>query len=248
MNEVIERELMAIAKQQAVRILYACEAGSRSYGMETSSSDYDIRLITMKPVRAYVSVAKPSLAWSHSAPPYEWHSWDIFKALELLRKSNPSLYEWFSTPIVYAKDDFFYMKMKEIISKHYSLRVLAHHYHALAIKNIHALTKKEMEPKAYVKTYVQALRGALMFRWIVRRHMLPPLPLTELVDGDASLCGLVERLKMAKQGEQMDVRLFAPETVAALLDVDTSAMERLPAGEPLDVRILDELVWTLLGI
>jgi uncharacterized protein len=131
MSEAIERGLLAIEKQQAVRILYACEAGSRSYGMETPSSDYDIRLITMKPVRAYVSVVKPSLAWSHSAPPYEWHSWDMFKALELLGKSNPSLYEWFSTPIVYAKDDFFYTKMKEMISKHYSLQVLARHYHSL---------------------------------------------------------------------------------------------------------------------
>jgi uncharacterized protein len=248
MNKVIERGLMAIETQQAVRILYACEAGSRSYGMETPASDYDIRLITMKPVRAYVSVVKPSLSWSHSAPPYEWHSWDIFKALELLRKSNPSLYEWFSTPIVYAKDDFFYTKMKEMIDKHYSLRVLAHHYHSLAIKNIHTLTKKEMEPKAYIKTYVQALRGALMFRWIVCRGTLPPLLFTELVDGDASLRELVERLKLAKQGEQTDVRQFAPETVAALLDVDSSVIETLPAGEPLDVRMLDELAWTLLGV
>jgi hypothetical protein len=30
--------------------------------------------------------------------------------------------------------------------------------------------------------------------------------------------------------------------------VDSSVMETLPAGEPLDVRILDELVWTLLGV
>jgi uncharacterized protein len=35
MSEAIERGLLAIEKQQAVRILYACEAGSRSYGMET---------------------------------------------------------------------------------------------------------------------------------------------------------------------------------------------------------------------
>jgi uncharacterized protein len=248
MSEAIERGLLAIEKQQAVRILYACEAGSRSYGMETPASDYDIRLITMKPVRAYVSVIQPSLAWSHSAPPYEWHSWDIFKALELLRKSNPSLYEWFSTPIVYAKDDFFYTKMKEMISRHYSLRVLAHHYHSLAIKNIHALTKKEMERKAYIKTYVQALRGALMFRWIARRGTLPPLSFAELIDGDATLRELVERLKLAKQEEETDVRLFAPETVAALLDVDLSLIETLPVGEPLDVRMLDELAWTLLGV
>jgi uncharacterized protein len=248
MSEAIERGLLAIEKQQAVRILYACEAGSRSYGMETPASDYDIRLITMKPVRAYVSVIQPSLAWSHSAPPYEWHSWDIFKALELLRKSNPSLYEWFSTPIVYAKDDFFYTKMKEMINKHYSLQVLARHYHSLSIKNIRALAKKEMEPKAYIKTYVQALRGALMFRWIVRQSALPPLPLAELVDGDASLHELVERLKLAKQGEQTDVRLFAPETVESLLDVGSSVIETLPVGEPLDVRMLDELAWTLLGV
>lgn len=83
MKDAIQSELTKIEKQQSVRVLYACEAGSRAYGIDTKESDYDVRLITIKPVRSYLTVSERQETWNDSAPPIEWHSWDVFKALQL---------------------------------------------------------------------------------------------------------------------------------------------------------------------
>ena len=34
------------------------------------------------------------------------NGWDLRKTLRLLYKSNPTLFEWFSSPIVYAETEF----------------------------------------------------------------------------------------------------------------------------------------------
>jgi predicted nucleotidyltransferase len=247
-NEVIRRELTKIEKQQSVRVLYACEAGSRAYGMDTKESDYDVRIITIKPVRSYLTVSEWQETWSDSTPPIEWHSWDIFKALRLFQKSNPSLYEWFSSPIIYAKDDYFYTKMKEMIQQYYSLRSLAYHYYSLTVKNANLLLKKEIGSKAYIKTYVQALRGGLALHWIVRHHALPPLSLFQLADGDESIMELICLLRQAKVEKRMDFPLTLPAKVLSVIHMERSVFERLPDNEAIDVRLLDEFVWALLEV
>ena len=41
---ILER-LAAIEQTEAVRILYACESGSRAWGFASPDSDYDVRFI-----------------------------------------------------------------------------------------------------------------------------------------------------------------------------------------------------------
>jgi uncharacterized protein len=248
MNEVIQRELTKIEKQQSVRVLYACEAGSRAYGMDTKESDYDVRLITIKPVRSYLTVSERQETWNDSTPPIEWHSWDIFKALQLFQKSNPSLYEWFSSPIIYAKDDYFYTQMKEMIEQYYSLRSLAYHYYSLTVKNANLVVKKESGSKGYIKTYVQALRGGLALHWIMQYHALPPLSLFQLADGDESIIELIQLLRQAKVEKRMDFPLALPAKILSIINMEQSALKRLPDNKAIDVRLLDEFVWALLGV
>src|SRR5688572_28093804 len=52
----ILRKLAAVESEHGVRVLYACESGSRGWGFASPDSDYDARFIFVRPVRDYLRV------------------------------------------------------------------------------------------------------------------------------------------------------------------------------------------------
>ncbi len=42
-HQLILQELRTIEQEENVRILYACESGSRAWGFPSKNSDYDVR-------------------------------------------------------------------------------------------------------------------------------------------------------------------------------------------------------------
>ncbi|PZR07033.1 MAG: hypothetical protein DI539_24120 [Flavobacterium psychrophilum] len=58
MKEIIFEKLKAIEHQFDVRILYACESGSRAWGFASPDSDYDVRFV-------YVHKADDDSYYSH---------------------------------------------------------------------------------------------------------------------------------------------------------------------------------------
>jgi uncharacterized protein len=250
MRELIIKNLNSIEKEENIRILYACEAGSRAYGTETAESDYDVRFIYMRPLRAYISIVQSERTISRKSPfSVEYHGWDIFKAFELCRKSNPALYEWFFSPCIYLKDEFFYINMKQIIYSGYSLQVLFRHYQSLAQKNIKELKRKETGSKAYVKTFLQALRGVMAMRWIAKRQSLPPLSVKQLADGDQYIEEMINVLVKAKTmdvyAKHIPKESFFNEMLHSLPDY---FQKQTSEPEGADVQKLNELLWTLLKI
>lgn len=50
MNDIILEQLKAIEERENVKILYACESGSRAWGFPSKDSDYDVRFIYIRPL------------------------------------------------------------------------------------------------------------------------------------------------------------------------------------------------------
>jgi hypothetical protein len=54
-SQILSR-LCEIETKEKVRIVYACESGSRAWGFPSADSDYDVRFLYFRPVEWYLSI------------------------------------------------------------------------------------------------------------------------------------------------------------------------------------------------
>ena len=55
----INAKLRIIESEHQVRVLFACESGSRSWGFASPESDYDVRFIFVRRTEDYLAVFPP---------------------------------------------------------------------------------------------------------------------------------------------------------------------------------------------
>jgi len=107
MEQTIVRKLHEIEKNEHVRILLAVESGSRALGFPSTDSDYDVRFIYIRQKEDYLRLEKTrDVIELPLDDVLDINGWDLQKTLRLFRKSNPTLFEWFSSPIVYMETPF----------------------------------------------------------------------------------------------------------------------------------------------
>lgn len=100
----IVRKLDEIEAAEHVRILYAAESGSRAWGFASKDSDYDVRFIYVRRQSDYLRLnpVRDVIEWQLDEV-LDINGWDVSKALRLLHASNPTLFEWCQSPIVYRR-------------------------------------------------------------------------------------------------------------------------------------------------
>lgn len=102
MQKEILKTLNQIEAQHNVKILYACESGSRAWGFPSPDSDYDVRYLYIRPVEAYLKLfPERDVIEGPIDEIKDFVGWDLQKALKLLMKGNAPLIEWVRSPIVY---------------------------------------------------------------------------------------------------------------------------------------------------
>lgn len=107
MRETILSKLDEIENRENVKILLAVESGSRAWGFASPDSDYDVRFIYVRPKEDYLRLEKTrDVIELPIEGELDINGWDLDKTLRLLRASNPTLFEWFSSPIVYRETAF----------------------------------------------------------------------------------------------------------------------------------------------
>ena len=134
-DEAIMMELRNIEETQNVRILMAVESGSRAWGFASPDSDYDVRFLYVRPEKEYLKLEKirDVIEWKLDEV-LDINGWDLTKALRLICKSNPTIFEWFSSPIVYQDTEEF-QQMKQLLPMYFSPRSSANHYLSMARAN-----------------------------------------------------------------------------------------------------------------
>ena len=202
MREMILSKLDEIEKKENVRILLAVESGSRAWGFASPDSDYDVRFIYVHPREDYLRLEKHrDVIELPLEGELDINGWDLDKTLRLLRASNPTLFEWFSSPIVYRETEFA-DEFRSVMQKYFSSKRGLSHYLSMASSNYREYLKGDT---VKAKKYFYVLRPVLACRWILDKGTPPPMLFTELVESelDPALLPDVNRL--------LDLKKKAPE-------------------------------------
>ncbi len=197
MRETILKKLYEIENKENVRILLAVESGSRAWGFASPDSDYDVRFIYVRPREDYLRLEKTrDVIELPIEGELDINGWDLDKTLRLLRASNPTLFEWFSSPIVY-RETAFADEFRSTMLKYFSSKRGLSHYLSMASSNYREYLKGDM---VRAKKYFYVLRPVLACRWILDKRTPPPMLFSELVEAelDPSLLPDVDRLLALK--------------------------------------------------
>ena len=211
----IERRLDLIEKQNGVKVLYACESGSRAWGFASTDSDFDVRFIYLRPVEWYLSVDLEERRDVIEMPlegDWDVNGWDLRKALRLFRKSNPPLLEWLQSPIVYRDEYSAAQEMRTLLPTHYSRTACLFHYLHMARKNYKTYLQDD---EVWVKKYFYVLRPLLACKWLENDLGAVPMEFERLVERaelSTSLNQAIDRLLEDKRsGEELRTGPRIPE-------------------------------------
>ena len=227
----ISSVLADIARNEGVRILYAAESGSRAWGFGSPDSDYDVRFIYAHPPSWYLRLAgeRDVIERPLDDRLVDLGGWDVRKALRLGLKSNPVLYEWLCSPIVYADDGAFGSAAKALFEHHASRDRVAYHYHSIAKKQWRC--EIEDRERVKLKKYFYIIRPLLSLDWVACHQGPPPMALAPLMEASAlsaAMRGVIEALRIKKRDTP---ELGLEPRIAALDDWALSELARLdPAG------------------
>lgn len=178
--KVINTELENLEKKENIKILHCVESGSRAWGFASSDSDYDVRFIYVRPKDFYLRLDKTRdvIEWKLDET-LDINGWDIQKALTLLQKSNPTLFEWNNSPIVYKTTEE-WKKVSNIINNYFVQTSGLKHYLSMAKSNKREFLSGET---VKFKKYFYVLRPLLACKWILKNGTPPPMEFEVLVDG-----------------------------------------------------------------
>lgn len=256
LRSLAAERLAGIAAAHGVKILYACESGSRAWGFPSPDSDYDIRFIYAHAPEWYYSIEEgrdviEAPIERHELGEIDLGGWDLRKALRLARKSNPVIWEWLQSPIAYLQDTTrASAAIRRSIDPCFSPVSACHHYLSICRRTMEAELKL---PEVKIKKYFYMLRPLLAAAWIERYRSAPPMelePLLAMMGDDDPAKAQVRELQSLKQrtDERIPVkrRAAVDSYLAAGLERLTAAAPSLPSGDA-GVERLDDLMRDMTG-
>lgn len=204
----IQKCLVGIEREHSVRVLYACESGSRAWGFESQDSDYDVRFIYVRPQSWYLAIdveRKRDVIEVPISDDLDISGWDVRKTLQLFHKSNPPLNEWLISPIVYMEHGEFTNQLRDLAPESYNPIAAHYHYLRMAANNFRSYLKGEIVRR---KKYLYVLRPLLAVNWIASKKGVVPIEFDQLVAGTISdgmlLNEIGELLKLKRGGMESD--------------------------------------------
>lgn len=245
-NQVRQRVRHALAQIEAernVRVLFACESGSRAWGFASQDSDYDVRFLYVHERDWYLSVEdRRDVVELPIADDLDVSGWELRKALRLLRKSNPPLLEWLKSPLVYQYDPVFAAEFGALATEFYSARRCFVHYLHMAFGNWRDyLRNREL---VSLKKYLYVFRPLLACRWIERQLGPAPMLFSHLVEGVLEEPEVREALADLVARKQAGLELAMAPPVAALsrfIEIELARLDALQKPEEVaaDVEVMN---------
>lgn len=216
----IEAKLAEAEKKEGVKIIYACESGSRGWGFGSANSDFDVRFIYIHPPKWYLGVSpelKPDVLdlGIEDSPVGELdiNGWELRKALKLFKKTNQPLIEWLSSPLIYLERGHLPQTLRDLAPVAVSPLRAWLHYNNLMQKAWNTFLAKG----GSIKQWFYILRPLMARQWIEQGLGVVPMRFDLVLDGviaDSELrAALDELIEQKKEGLERD-KFVPPQLVA----------------------------------
>ena len=224
MKDKIQNILQQIEQDNNIKIIFAIENGSRSWGMASKDSDFDVRFVFKRALNEYITLnpAKNviNFAFDEKLNPcdaqgslIDMSGFDIYKYLKLLLASNPTKIEWLNSPIVYYGDNN--LPLREYMKENFNQERLFKHYFSLFRHNYWEFIQ---QAKAITyKKYLYSMRGLLNAKYVYEFDKIPPLDLRQTVKELENIIPpevykkIQEVIEIKSQGLERDVILRISE-------------------------------------
>jgi len=179
MLETIKQKLNEIEKRENVRILHAVESGSRAWGFASPDSDYDVRFIYVREKEFYLRLDKTRdvIEWQLDDT-LDINGWDLAKTLTLLHRSNPTVFEWSQSPIIYKTTEE-WQDVSAIMRHYFNPKASLYHYLSTARGNYREYLRGD---EVRLKKYFYVLRPLLACKWVLAEGTPPPMLFSELME------------------------------------------------------------------
>ena len=258
MKDKIRTLLENIEKENDIKILFAIENGSRSWGMASKDSDYDVRFVFFRPLKNYISLSKEkdviTVAFDENLNKcavqgslIDISGFDIFKYLKLLFSSNPTTIEWLNSPIVYLGDND--LPLREYINENFNQIRLFKHYFSLFKNNYREFI--EHGKMITYKKYLYSLRGILNAEYVYNFDKIPPLDLRKAIEDVKKLMPekvyskLQEVLEIKSKGLERETILKIPEFDEFCINEMNKNFDNFNDRTP-DIKIFNDFLQNLL--
>lgn len=232
MREKIQEQLRRIEEAENIKILFAVESGSRAWGFASPDSDYDVRFIYIRRLEDYLRLNTiRDVIELPIDDALDINGWDLQKTLRLLHKSNPTLFEWFSSPIVYQETEFA-DKFRDLMMHYFSSKKTMYHYVSMAEGNYREYLKGDL---IRAKKYFYVLRPVLACQWILDWGTPPPMLFSELLKAELP----VELIDVVNQ--LLELKMNSPEVklIKRISEINEYLDESIPRIKRA-VRLLED--------
>ena len=195
----ITKYINDVEEKYNVKIIFACESGSRAWGFPSKNSDYDIRFVYIRKEEDYLKLDKDRDVIEYMLDDViDMNGWDLDKSLKLLHSSNPTLFEWLNSPIIYFKRDF-YDELLKISNDYFDVKKEMGHYISMCENDFISIVKSNKSVK--LKRYFYTIRALLAAKWSLEENSVPPVLFEKLVDAklDNNLKPIISNLLEIKR-------------------------------------------------
>ncbi|MDR2938863.1 MAG: nucleotidyltransferase domain-containing protein [Clostridiales bacterium] len=165
-NKINETE-----KEFEVKVPFAIESGSRSWGFASTDSDYDCRFIYIHKKEWYLSILeKKDIIEYDTDGVFDINGWDLKKALKHIIKSNAVMLEWLSSHYIYKCENYFKDSIQILANSFFNPVHVSYHYLSLAKSKYNELIN---EGESSLKKYFYILRPIANLNFIYEYKKMP---------------------------------------------------------------------------
>lgn len=172
----MRQQIDNVFKDKDEKPLFYIESGSRLWGIASPDSDFDVRGFHLQSKQQYFDFKKHRDIIEIMDGDFDFVSYDIDKMFGLLQKSNPTVFEWVRSNIIYLNELPDWATFQNNIIKNIDFKALFYHYLSLAKGSINLM---ESGKKFTYKTSFYCIRG-LLSADIATRQIIPELLIDDL--------------------------------------------------------------------